>query len=52
MMLGGAFAGENVNISPLQMDPINEGITGVGFTVTVTVKLAPGQGMDVVGVPV
>ena len=25
---------------------------GVGFTVTVTVKLLPGQGMDVVGVTV
>lgn len=26
--------------------------SGVGFTVTVTVKLAPGQGWDVVGVTV
>ena len=37
---------------PLQMVAVCAGTTGVGLTVTVTVKLVPGHGMVVFGVTV
>ena len=52
MVLGGALAGVIVNVLPLQIVAVCEGTTGVGFTVTVMVKLLPGQGILVVGVTV
>ena len=52
MVPGGLLAGATVNVPPLQMVAVCAGTTGVGLTVTVTVKLVPGHGMVVVGVTV
>jgi hypothetical protein len=50
---GGAFAGVTVNKLPLHTEAVVLEITGLGFTVTVIVKLAPGQaGAADVGVTV
>jgi hypothetical protein len=43
MVVGGLFTGETVNAVPLQMVVFCGGITGVGLTVTVTIKVAPTQ---------
>ena len=46
------FKGVTVKVSPLQMVAVWFAITGFGFTVTVTVKVAPIQFEVVVGVTV
>jgi hypothetical protein len=43
MLVGGLFTGIAVKALPLQIVSARAGITGVGFTVTITVNGAPGQ---------
>jgi hypothetical protein len=47
IVVGGLFAGVTEKALPLQMVVFCGGITGVGLTVTVTVKVAPVQPPDV-----